>query len=238
MCWRKWSEHTYQGRRKVARAWNCLQQENIECSQYLRQEASGQLTIPVEGIGEGSVDGSTRAKVVKEREELRAKVLKQALADYPDITARPVWSWKQRDKLCTAFLLNIPGAHTSLSSPIFSEAVAALLCVPSLVCRDRVGEVIGDTRVDLYGDRVVGQNLPGGGWTRRHDSIKLELNGCCVYAGLQALCEPFGLFGQFLPQQPLHRLQYRQTRQCLRPDFLLHLPLPTGQVERKIADVF
>ena len=174
--------------------------------------------------------------MVEEREELRTKVLKQALADYPDTTARPVWSWKQRDKLFTAFLLNIPGAHTSLSSPIFSEAVAALLCVPSLVCRDRVGEVIADSRV--YGDRVVGQNLPSQGRVDKTiDSIKLELNGCCVYAGLQALCEPFGLFGQFLPQQPLHRLQYRQTVQCLRPDFLLHLPLPTGQVERKIANV-
>ena len=223
--------------REVAKAWNKLQQENSDCSQYLREEASGQLTFPVEGMGDGSVDGSTRAKVVEEREELRAKVLKQALADYPDSTARPVWSWKQRDKLSTAFLLNIPGAHTSLSSPIFSEAMAALLCIPSLVCRDRVGEVIGDSRVDLYGDRVVGQNLPGGGWTRRHDTVKLELNSCCVYAGLQAVCEPFGLFSQFLPQQPLHRLQYRQTRQCLRPDFLLHLPLPTGQVDRKIADV-
>ena len=114
-------------------------------------------------------------------------MLKQALADYEDPSARPVWSWKQRDKLSPAFLINIPGAHTSLSSPIFSEAMAVLLCVPSLVCRDRVGEVVGDSRVD----KVVGQNLTGGGWTRRHDAVKSELNSCCVWAGLQAIWDSF-----------------------------------------------
>jgi hypothetical protein len=39
-----------------------------------------------------------RAKITKEREELRAAVLKKALTEL-DPTARPVWSWKQRDKL-------------------------------------------------------------------------------------------------------------------------------------------
>ena len=222
---------------ELARAWDSLQLEARESCQYLGREVPEQLSCSKEGIGDGAMDGSTRAKVVKEREELRAAVLKQALSDYEDPSARPVWSWKQRDKLSSAFLLNIPGAHTSLSSPIFSEAMAALLCVPSLVCRDRVGEVVGDSRVDMFGDKVVGQNLTGGGWTRRHDSVKSELNSCCVWAGLQAICEPYGLFGQFLPQQPLNRMEYRRTRVCLRPDFLLHLPLATGQVVSKIADV-
>ena len=222
---------------ELAKAWERLQVEARECCEYLGKEVEGQLTSSKEGIGDGSVDGSTRAAVVKERDELRAAVFKQALADYADPTARPVWSWKQRDKLSSTFLLNIPGAHTSMSSPIFCEALAALLCVPSLVCRDRVGEVIGERRVDRFGDNVVGQNLTGGGWTRRHDTVKAELNSCCGWAGLKAICEPYGLFGQYLPQQPLNRMEYRRTRVCLRPDFLLHLPLATGQVETRIADV-
>ena len=56
-------------------------------------------------------------------------------------------------------------------------------------------------------------------------------------AGLEAVCEPYGLFGQFLPQQPLNRVDYRRTKVCLRPDFLFQLPLASGQVQRRIADV-
>ena len=43
---------------------------------------------PVEGIGEGAEDGSTRALVTKEREEMRAAVLKKALSDM-DPTLQP-----------------------------------------------------------------------------------------------------------------------------------------------------
>ena len=87
-----------------------------ECCQYLRQELTGSLSISDEGIGEGAADGSTRATISKEREEPRAAVLKKALADNADPTARPVWSWKLRDKLSSAFLLNTPGAYQLQSS--------------------------------------------------------------------------------------------------------------------------
>ena len=97
-----------------------LQVEARKCCQYLGQELTCSLSISVEGIGEGAEDGSTRATITKEREELRAAVLKKALADHADSTARPVWSWKLRDKLSSAFLLNTPGAHSSLSTPFFS----------------------------------------------------------------------------------------------------------------------
>ena len=64
---------------------------------------------------EGAVDGSTRSKVSvemeMEMEKRRAAVLKKAMANHQDQTSKPVWSWKQRDKLSNAFLLNIPGAH-------------------------------------------------------------------------------------------------------------------------------
>jgi hypothetical protein len=45
------------------------------------------------------------------------------------------------------------------------------------------------------------------------------------------------LFGQFLPQQPLNRVEYRRTKVCLRPASTSQLPLASGQVERKIADL-
>ena len=162
---------------EMARAWEYLQQEARECCQYTGQELSGHLSVEVEGIGEGTTDGSTRKKVTEERETMRAAVLKKALADYEDPSARPVMSWKQRDKLSSAFLLNIPGPHRSISSPIFSEAVAAMLCAPSPVCRDRVGEVIGRSRVDPYGDKIVSQNLTGRGWTRQ-DAVKSKMQFC------------------------------------------------------------
>ena len=59
----------------------------------------------------------------------------------------------------------------------------------------------------------------------------------CGWAGLEAVCELYGLFDQFLPQHPLNRVDYRRTKVCLRPDFLFQLPLASGQVQRRIADV-
>ena len=111
---------------ELSKAWDHLQKEATESCQYLEEELSGHLRCTKEGIGESAVDGFTRSKmsVEMEMEKRRAAVLKKAMANHQDLTARPVWSWKQIDKLSTAFLLNIPGAHSSLSSPIFTEALA------------------------------------------------------------------------------------------------------------------
>ena len=80
------------------------------------------------------MDASTRSKmsVERETEKRRAAVLKKAMANHQDKPTRPVWSWKQRDKLSTAFLLNIPNAHSCLSFPIFTEVLAVLLCITSM----------------------------------------------------------------------------------------------------------
>ena len=40
-------------------------------------------------------------------------------------------SMQQKDKLSTAWLLALPGAQSSLTSPIFKEGMAMVLCVPS-----------------------------------------------------------------------------------------------------------
>ena len=130
--WRPLLESGCRTGNELARAWGLLQTEARECCQYLGEELTGSMSHSAEGIGEGAEDGSTRALLTKEREEKRAAVMKKALADL-DPTARPVWSWTQRDKLSSAFLLDTPGAHSSLSTPVFQEAVAALLCAPSPV---------------------------------------------------------------------------------------------------------
>ena len=51
--------------RELARAWDILQKEDRECSDYLGQEAVGVMTAPVAGAGEGSNDGSTRKKIME-----------------------------------------------------------------------------------------------------------------------------------------------------------------------------
>ena len=72
----------------------------------------------------------------------------------------------------------------------------------------------------------------------RNDRVKTELASMAIYCGLNSTVEPYGLFGSLLPQQPLNRLQYRQSKVVLRPDLLLHLPSNTSGVnERRIADV-
>ena len=224
--------------RELVRAWDILQREARESAGYLGQEVPSILDTAVEAVGLGSVDGSTRRVITQEREKMRAAVLRKALTDYPDPSAKPVIAWRNRDKLTTAFLQELPGPHSSLSSPQFGEAMCLVLVIPSLCCRDRVGMKIGRRRVDPYGEEVVNENVAGGGFTRRHDRVKTELASMAIYCGLNSTVEPYGLFGSLLPQQPLNRLQYRQSKVVLRPDLLLHLPSNTSGVnERRIADV-
>jgi hypothetical protein len=64
-------------------------------------------------------------KFLEAREMTRAKLLIKALEQFRPQKARPVWSWRQRDKLSTAWLLALPLPHTALSNDEFSEAAAA-----------------------------------------------------------------------------------------------------------------
>ena len=141
-----------------------------------------------------------------------------------------ICSWKERDKLCTAFLLQGPGPHSKLSSPVMAEALATLLCLPSRVCMDRLGERVGGSRVDRFGERVICANLPGGHFTARHNAMEQEIASICAYAGVPVECEPYGLFGAFLRQEDLHRLQQHQHQQVLRPDLRLEVPPTTVKV--------
>jgi hypothetical protein len=100
---------------------------------------------------------------------------------------------------------------------------------------DKVGEKVGGSNVDKFGVAVINANLPGGHWITRHNSIEQELASLCIYAGLPAECEPYGLFGHLLPQQALHQLQRERKHQVLRSDLRLEIPPTTVKVYQHVV---
>ena len=130
-------------------AWEEMQLEGRQCAEWLGKQLDGGLAEPAVGAGQGSTSGGTRKVIVEQLDNLRGEVLLKALGQYPDRTARPVWTWRERDKLSAMWLLAGPGPDTRLSNMEFAEAAAALLCLPSPVCADKIGCRVGDRRVDL-----------------------------------------------------------------------------------------
>ena len=237
----RWSKLVQSGSRlgvEFATAWNRVKRQAEQLSVFLQEEVPDILAPGPEGFGLGA-DWGARQLVVKEREKMLVKVMEKALKQYPDQEARPVKNWKNRCKLSTAFLLELPGPHNQWSGAEWGEALCLLLCLPPNCCRNPrlLGQRIGDRFVDTWGEEVSCANLPGGSWTRRHDRVKGALSSLAVYSNLSFECEPYALFAATLPQRPLHRLQAHQARQGLRPDFLFHLQNAEGNLEQVIADV-
>ena len=169
---------------------------------------------------------------------------------YKDRKARPVWSWPNRDKLKTSWLLALPGPHTSLTHAIFQEGLAIVLCLPSPACRDRVGDKIGGRRVDMFGDALSCKALAGDGWQTRHDRHKNKIMRMLGWSGIVATCEVTGLFAHLVPQEERGRNEVQEARQVMVPDFRLELPassatglatpglhLAPGQKETRLAEL-
>ena len=95
--------------------------------------------------------GCKRQKLIEESHKTNGLLLSKALSDFPDRRARPVWSWPQRDKLSSNWLLALPGPSGGLTSSQFTEAAAALLFLTSPSCSDKVGQRVGNYSVDVYG---------------------------------------------------------------------------------------
>ena len=91
-------------------------------------------------LGEG---GSSRQMVTEQREELREAVLREALLRHPDQTARPTIAYPQLDKTSTAWKLGLPGPTTGLTTPVFKEVMAMHLYLPSIACKEVVGQRVG-----------------------------------------------------------------------------------------------
>ena len=185
----------------------------------------------------GCTTGATRKLVVEQLEKMWGKVLKSSLDQHADRRVRPVMSWTQRDKLSSAWLLALPAGDTCLSSPVFAEAAAALLCLPSPACADRIGCEVGKRRVDKFGDQVQAARVEGDNWRKRHDSIKMMLSKLFRWAKMPFQCEVFNLFAHLIPQQGLSRTESGRKRQGLVPDFLLELDGERGQKKDELAEL-
>ena len=153
----------------------------MQCSTYLCQELQEPLSSKVEGLGNGSDDGSTRSEVVQQREELRGAALKEALSRMKGQRNRPVLAWLNRDKLTTSWLQCLPGPN-GLSNQAFPEAMALVLCMPSPACKNRIGAQIARDKTDPYGDNIMSTVLPGDHWRARHDKLKLTIQSLCTWA--------------------------------------------------------
>ena len=235
---KRWQQLLQSGCRtglEFSRCWDILQGEARECSAYLGQELDGHLAVPIEGVGEGSVDGSTRRSVVQQREELRGAVMKEALSRL-DSTQRPVRAWLNRDKLSSSWLQCLPGPN-GLSSQAFSEAMALILCMPSPACKDRIGAAVGRRTVDLFGDNIMSEVLPGDHWRTRHDKLKMAIHSMCVWARLPVTVEVWGLFSHLIPAQALTRMEKGRKRQAIVPDFRVEMPSPTGGTSHQLAEL-
>ena len=172
--------------------------EAAEAARWMDEELEGPLAVRADSAGKGSTNGSTRKLVMEQLEQLRHKMLSRGLSLYHNQEARPCWSWPDRDKQTTAWLLTITG----LTGSEFSEAATNQLCLPSPACASRLGETVrGAKKVDLFGDNVRAANLKGDGFRSRHDLIKNFLFRRLRAVGVPTECEVFNLFARDLPQE-------------------------------------
>ena len=130
----------------------------------------------------------------------------------------------------------MPGPD-GLNNAAFSEALALLLCTPSPACMDRVGARVGRKTVDIYGDSIVSEVLPGDHWRVRHDNVKMAIHSLCVWARLPVTVEVWGLFSHLIPAEALTRMEKGRKRQAIVPDFRLTMPSPTGGSFSQLAEL-
>ena len=235
--WKKMIDSGCRTGKEFATAWQKLKHELQQHSDYLGQEPTlGPLSEDVYSAGGDSEDGSTRKLLMHQIEDIRGAVLKENLSRHPDPTSRQVIALQNRDKLSSSWLQCLPGPN-GLNNAAFSEALALTLCMPSPACRDRVGAPIGKRVVDLYGDNVQAEHLPGDHWRTRHDGVKMTLNSLLSWSRISADCEVFGLFSHLIPRDGLSRLDSGRARQALVPDFRIKIPCPVEGSKMTLAEL-
>ena len=112
-----------------------------------------------------------------------------------------------------------------------------LLAIPSVLCRGVVGERVGRQRVDKWADAILNATLKGPHNKTCHDQLKTTLNSLYRYCGLLSEVEPYGVFGDLVPQLPLNRIQARQARDPLTPDIRVDLPNGAGTTTRTYIEI-
>ena len=89
----RWTEFVAAGSRTAREfqaGWTALTAEARATWTFLEEEPHGILKERLEEVGGSSVDGSTRTKIVQQREGMRHQLLTVALKRHPDKEARPV----------------------------------------------------------------------------------------------------------------------------------------------------
>ena len=129
--------------RELSRVWTKLVGQATEAAAWLDNRGLEEVfTSRLEGVGDGSVSGGTRGRIVEAMEKTRSLLLSKSLQLHRPQKSRHVWAWRQMDKISLAWLLALQGLDTKLSSSEFSKSAASNLCLPSLECVERLGLVI------------------------------------------------------------------------------------------------
>ena len=226
--WRHLLEHGGRLGEELRATWDELRLEAGQAATWLEEELEDVLSVEAESIGGRSTNGGTRTKISEQREQMRGRMILKAVERYHDQEARPCWSWPDRGKQSSAWLLTLSG----LSGPEFSEAAATLLCVPSPACASRLGERVTRRKtVDIWGDNVRSAALPGDGFRKRHDLVKNFLVRILKSAGISTECEVFNMFAREIPQAGLARIERGRVRQAIVPDFRISQIEPGGDRE-------
>ena len=163
--------------------------------------------------------------------------MREALLRHPNQTERPAIAYPQLDKLSTAWKLGLPGPTTGMTTPVFKEVMALHLFLPSLACKEVVGQRLGarGAVAGPFGDELMCAHLVGDSWRWRHDEIKLCIVNMCNESKVRAEAEVFGRFRDLLPPHLFQEggdLQFRRQRVGLTPDLLLRIPTPDGVGDR------
>ena len=223
--------------REFSASWTALREEVSGLAAMVGKEVTGPLSSPCESGG--AEHKSSRAPITALREDLRHLVMVECLKIHPNRQARPVTAYQNLDKLSDPWCQALPGPKTGLPPAIFTEAMAARLCVfsPAVVASGKVGQPLGrrGAIIDAFGDTIMCCNeLPGDTWRTRHDTCKMAISRECAAAKLPHDVEVYGLFAHLLPAVATEQggeLQFARARQGLVPDFRLRLPTPQGPTD-------
>ena len=109
--------------------------------------------------------------------------------------------------------------------------------MPSPACKDRIGAKVGRRTVDIFGDSIMSEILPGDHWRTRHDKVKMSLHSLCVWARLPVTVEVWGLFSHLIPADALTRMERGRKRQAIVPDFRIEMPTPAGGTSPQLAEL-
>ena len=91
--------------------------------------------------------------------------------------------------------------------------------------------------MDIFGDRIMSEVLPGDHWRIRHDKIKMAIHSLCIWARIPVTVEVWGLFSHLIPADALTRMERGRKRQALVPDFRMELPSATGGTMTQLAEL-